>query len=710
MGKKQDDAWKMDLAPLLNPRSVAFVGISGGPKIGMAGGCVKNLQKFGYEGQIFPVNPKYDEILGLRSYKSIMDIPDEVDLLVLAIPADSVIPVMREASEKGVKSAIIYSAGFAEIGEKGEKLQIQLKNICEESHIRLCGPNNMGILSFRERVFVYSAHIPDDIKTGGFGFIGQSGGVTMCALASAYARGMGCSYLISSGNEAVIETSDYIRFLLDDPNTRVIGCFIEGFKDPDKFKAVADLALEKGKPIVLVKVGRSIKGQRAALSHTGSITGSDAVQEAFFKKKGITRVDTIEELAETAELFLKAKLPKRNRVLFVMISGGGCGIVSDLSQEHGLELPDISEPIRQELAPIFPAFGQISNPLDLTGYAFRNLDAYYHYLEILLKENVDIICVDPDIPWVEPLIQKTQQIAPQTDKLLTLICLTAENMDDSKRKMWRDSIIPIHQDPRRGLKAIKSLINYSEFIERRKKENQIIAGPNPDPLSTRDILKNGKRTLTEYQSKKLLNLYGIPITREELARTPDEALSLAHKVGYPVALKVQSEDIVHKTDAKVIRLNVNGDNQLLAAYEEVLSNAKRYNSKAAVEGILVQEMVAEGTETIVGMIMDKQFGPCIIFGLGGIFVEVLEDVSRMIAPLGKEETLEMIRGIKGFKLLRGFRGKPPADIEKISEVLINLSRLSLNLKDSVGEIDINPLMVYPKGEDAKVVDALITLI
>ena len=707
MGKR-DNQWKMDLAPLLNPGTIAVVGISGSGT-GMGGSTVKNLQKFGYGGHILPVNPKYGEILGLKSYKSLLDIPGEIDLVVVAVPAEAVLPVMVEAAAKKVKAATIYTSGFSETGEKGRHLQVELVRICEENQIRLCGPNNMGTLSLKERVMVYTAHIPEDIKAGGLGFVGQSGSMTMCALASAYARGIGCSYLITSGNEAVVEASDYIQFMLDDPATRVIGCFIEGFKDPNRFKAMADLAMGKGKPIVILKVGRSPKGQEAALGHTGSMTGSDAVQEAFFKQKGIIRVDEIEELIETAELFLKSKLPKRNRIAFTMISGGGCGIVSDLSHQIGLQIPNLSDATRAALEPIVPAFGRVGNPLDLTGTAYRNPEMYYQCLEILLKEEMDVLCVDPDIPWIEPLIPKVQELAAKTDKLLTIFGLTSENMTDAKRKMWQDSTVPILQDPKRGLRAIKSLVDFSHFLEKRRAEPSATSASSIDRSRVNAILGKAEKVLTEYQSKQLLQAYGIPITREELTRTPAEALELARKIGYPVALKIQSRKIAHKTEAKVIRLNVKQDQELLSACEEILSNARGFDPGAAVDGILVQEMVPEGTEALVGMTVDPQFGPCLVFGLGGILVEVLKDISMRVAPVGRTDALEMIEEIRGFQILKGYRGKPRADVDQIADVLLRLSSLSMDLKDRVKEIDINPLVVHAAGMGVKVVDALVVL-
>jgi acetate---CoA ligase (ADP-forming) len=705
--EKEKDQWKMDLAPLLRPQTIAIVGISGAGT-GMGGSTAKNLKKFGYKGQILPVNPKYDEILGFKSYKSLLDIPSEVDLVVVAVPAEGVLSVLKEAAAKKVKAATIYTSGFSETGEKGRALQAELIKVCEENQIRLCGPNNMGTLSLKERVMVYTAHIPEDIRAGGLGFVGQSGSMTMCSLAAAYARGIGCSYLITSGNEAVLEASDYIRFMLDDPETRVIGCFIEGFKDPDKFKAVAEAALNRGKPIVILKVGRSPKGQEAALGHTGSMTGSDAVQEAFFKQKGIIRVDEIEELVETAELFLKSKLPKRNRIGFTMISGGGCGIVSDISHQLGLHIPDLSEATRQALAPIVPAFGRVGNPLDLTGTAYRNPELYYQCLEILLREDIDILCMDPDIPWIEPLFPKAQEIAAKTDKLLAIFGLTSENMTDAKRKMWQDSTIPILQDPKRGLKAIKALVDFSEFLERRGTEAPS-AGAAAERSAAESLLKIDGKVLTEYESKRLLQIYGIPITREGLARTSREAAEIARKIGYPVALKVQSPKIAHKTEAKALRLNIRDETELLPAYEEVVSNARRHDPEAVIDGVLVQEMALDGTEVMVGMTADKQFGPCLVFGLGGIFVEVLKDISMRVAPISQKDATEMIREIRGIQALRGFRGRPRADIEAIADVLIKLSRLSMDLKERIKEIDINPLLVYGEGMGVKVVDALIVL-
>jgi len=706
-GGKKD--WKMDLAPLLNPRSVAFVGISGGPKPGMGGGCVKNLQKFGYGGEIFPINPKYDEIMGFKCYKSLLEIPREVDLLVIAIPAEGVLDLMREAVAKGIKAAVIYSGGFAETGAKGKELQDELVRICEENQIRLCGPNNLGVLSFQERAMVYANYIPPDMKVGGFGYVGQSGSIMMCALAAAYARGIGCSYLISSGNEAVLEGADFIRFMLEDPHTRVIGCFIEGFKNPEKFIAVADMAWQQEKPIVVLKVGRSPKGQEAALGHTGSMTGSDAVQDAFFRKKGILRVDTVEELVETADLMLKAKLPKRNRLAFTMISGGGCGIVADLSHQLGLQIPDLSEATRKALAPVVPAFGHIANPLDLTGVAFRNPDMYFQCLEILLQEDVDIIGIDPDIPWIDPLIPKAQELAAKSDKLLAILCLTSENMTEEKSRIWRQSTIPILQDPKRGLKAIALLLDYSSFLEKRKMDGPEPAWNGVDLPKVQEILERGGKVLTEYRSKQLLNLYGIPITREALARNPAEAARLAREIGYPVALKIQSEQIAHKTEAGGIRLNVQNDAEVQMAFTELLLSARGYAPAAEMDGVLVQEMAGRGTEAMAGVLVDPQFGPCLVFGLGGIYVEILKDISMRLAPLNRREAREMVEELRSSRIFQGFRGQPPADREGIVDVLIRLGRLALDLKDCLREIDLNPLLVYGEGKGVKVVDALVRL-
>jgi acetyltransferase len=334
---------------------------------------------------------------------------------------------------------------------------------------------------------------------------------------------------------------------------------------------------------------------------------------------------------------------------------------------------------------------------------------YYQCLEILLREDLDILCLDPDIPWIEPLIPKAQELAAKTDKLLTIFGLTSENMTEAKRKMWQDSTIPILQDPKRGLKAIKSLVDFSEFLEKRRSEATAVDESSVDLPNVKATLRGAGKVLTEYQSKQLLQAYGIPITREKLAHTPEDAVKVARGIGYPVALKVQSEKIAHKTEAKVIRLNLKEDGEVLKAYEEILLNAERHDPEARVDGILVQEMVYGGTEAMVGMVVDKQFGPCLVFGLGGIFIEVLKDISMRVAPVGKGDALEMIEEIRGFQILNGFRGKPRADVEKIIGVLTKLSNLSMDLRETIKEIDINPLMVYDEGQGVRVVDALVVL-
>lgn len=705
----QRNHWKSDLQPLLRPDSIAVVGISGGQKLGMGGNAVKNLLDFGYPGKIYPVNPKYNEILGLRCYPQISEIPDPVDALLIAIPAQGVVSILEQAAEKGVKAATVFTSGFAESGEKGQDLQKKMIKICEHHQIRLCGPNNMGILSFHERMMLYSAHIPEDVSPGGFAFVGQSGSITMCALATAYSRGLGCSYLVTSGNEAVLEASDYFRFLLDDPNTRVIGCFIESFKDPDKISEAADLAMEKGKPIIILKVGRSRKGAQAAQSHTGSMTGSDVVQDAFFKQKGIIRVHGIEELVETAELFLKSRIPKRNRLAFTMISGGGCGIIADLCDQYGLQIPELSRETVEALKEVVPPFGNVNNPLDLTGFAYRNPDMYYRCIEILLKENVDIICMDPDIPWIEPLFEKANEFSLHTDKLLCILSLTSENLTEKKRNMWRESAVPILQDPDRGLKAIKALTWFSEYVKSRK-------SVDPDPYisdqnreKAAQLLSNREKSLNEWESKQLLSLYGIPVTCEEPARSPEEAVRIARRIGFPVVLKVLSGDILHKTETEGIALNVENENQLRLEYEKILQNARHLNPGASIEGVLVQQMVKNGIELILGMSQDEQFGPYVIFGLGGIYVEALGDVSLRLASVNKTDALAMIREIRGFRILQGFRGRAPIDINLLADIVVRFSQLAVDVKDRAREMDINPLIATPEVNGIKAADALVVL-
>ena len=702
-----DNSWKYDLNPLFKPSSVAVVGVSGGPKLGMGGNALKNLLNFGYKGKVYPINPKYDEIEGVKCYKSLSEIEDEVDLVLIAIPSAGVLPVLAEAGEKHVKAAIVFTSGFAETGPEGLRLQREIIEICEKNRIRLSGPNNMGMLSFIDRVMIYSAHVPEDIRPGGFAFVGQSGSVTMCALAAANARGLGCSYLITSGNEAVLESADYFHYLLNDPHTKVIGAFIESFKNAEKLKEVADLALEKGKPLIVLKVGRSQKGSQAARSHTGSLTGLDLVQDAFFRQKGIIRVDGIEELVETADLFLKCKLPKKNSLVFTMISGGGCGIVSDICDRYDLKIQDLSAGAKEKLHEILPAFSNMNNPLDLTGVAYRNPDIYYRCVETLLKEDNDIICMDPDIPWIQPLFEKANEFSGLTDKLLCIMSLSSETMTESKRMMWRESKVPILQDPVRGLKAISSLVRFSDFVSRKKTQETPLAELRASREEVEKRFLHGPKKLNELESKELLKSYGIPTVREGLTVTAEEGASLAAKIGYPVVLKILSRDILHKTEIGGVSLNIRNEEQLRAEYERLLGQIRSNAPDAAIDGILVQEMIPGGIEFILGMSQDVQFGPYIVFGLGGVYVEALKDVSIRVAPVSRADAHLMIRELRSSKILEGFRGRPPVNVDNLAEIIARFSRLSADLKDSLAEIDVNPLIVNPEMGCIKAVDALV---
>jgi acetyltransferase len=553
---------------------------------------------------------------------------------------------------------------------------------------------------------------------GNVGFISQSGALMMALTGVARDKEIGLSYIVSCGNECDLEVSDFMHYMIEDSTTKVITAFVEGFKNVHKFSEIADLALEKKKPIIVLKVGRSELGQHAAASHTGHLTGSDSAYNALFKQKGVIRAIDTYDLFEITKIFSPGKLPQKDGIVILTSSGGMGSLTADLCGDLGLNLPDITGSTLDELLGLegLLTFGKLSNPVDIRG---QGMGILKEVLPPLLKdEKFSIILICLGFSTVGPgLAQKIGhdiiELSKTTDKPIVVLWVGRKKKEGiSGRECGFDILeqsgIPVFEKPLTCLRAIKALIDWNQFQKSRKES--VISRKLHLEGDKKHIIRNlysQKGPLNEFESKKLISSYGIPITRENLATSIDQAKKIANEIGYPVVLKVMSNDITHKTDARIVALNICDEITLEKTFKEILENAKEYNPKADIQGVLVQEMVKEGTEVIIGMSQDPQFGPIIMFGLGGFFVEVLKDVSFRVPPLTHLDAEEMIKEVKAYKILEGVRGRKMADIEAIIDIIMKLSHLSLDLKDSVAELDINPLIVFEKGEGAKALDALV---
>ena len=708
------DNWKSDLRPLLAPEAVAIVGAS--DTEGTWGKRMfDNLQRTNYKGAICPVNPRRATVWGRTCSPDLAALPGKVEMLLVAVPRDGVLDVIRQGAAHGAQAALVVAAGFAEM-PGGETLQAELKAEAERHRIRLCGPNCEGNLSLREGFAPYVPRINEPLLPGGLAFVSQSGTMVWGVHQSALSRGLGCSYLVGSGNEAVLEVSDYLEFMLRDPHTRVVGAYVEGFKDPERFLRVAALAREVDKPLLVIKAGRSEAGVRAVKAHTGSLAGSDVVHDAVFHRHGVIRVDDVDELVEAAEVLChRAPAVKASGFAAVIQSGGAATALADLAPASGVTIPPLSPAAKEAVSRLVPEFATPSNPLDVTGVLLRDLDAYMAAVERLADEpEVGVVAVDawlpkaPEPPWVPELLLRLDALARRRpDKQFLSLTVSTQALTAFGREFRPRLSCPCLQGIARGLRAIRALIAYN--AAGRAATPDPGAGPTPPRPRMQPGIPPGARTLTEVEAKQVLAAYGLSPVREILARTTDETAAAARSIGYPVVLKVVSPDIPHKTEVGGVRLDVRSEGELRAAYQEIIEAVKRTRPAARIDGLLVQEQIRGGIEVLLGLTHDPQCGPAMTFGLGGTWVELMRDTVTRLVPLTPGEAGQMIRRIRGFSLLQGYRGRPPADLPALEAAMQGLSALAVDLGSRLGELDVNPLFVLPAGQGVKVADALVVL-
>ena len=708
-----NDDWKSDLQILFNPSSIALIGAS--ESSSRARAIFNNLKEFGYRGKIFPVHPKRDKAFGLRCYPKITDIPEVVDAFIIAIPRDQVIPALEGCAEKSVQAGVIISAGFAEASAEGKVLQERLTEIAEVAKIRICGPNCYGVANIHERVALLLGTDVRHVQPGKIGLVFQSGGLLNLTLLAAWDRGWGISHAISCGNEAVIHATHYAEYLVRDSRTRVVGILTEGIKDPEKFLAVARLAAELEKPLIVLKIGKSERAVKAAQAHTGTLVGSDAVYDAVFKQYGVVRVHDLDDFIETAELFAKRKRPRGGRLGFIAPSGAECGLIADIATEAGIDLPELPAKTVDRLKKVQSPFLSIRNPLNAPEQYTRKEEIFNECIAALLDaDNLDIVGLRLPLPRMREdgdVVSRFTDLArasQKTGKLVIVFSRASVSLPEYWRQLLREHEIPFLLEYRKGFKALKSLLHYYQVIDRDKASLYSAVRVDVDLGKVKGLLRSFGRTLTERQSKQILAEYGISIARESLATSAEEAVEIARRIGYPVVLKIESPEIAHKTEARAVEIGISNDAEVRAAYGGIMENAQAYNSAAQINGVLVQEMVSGGREVIIGMTQDSQWGPTIVLGLGGILVELLKDIAMRVAPLTRFDVEEMMHELKGAKILKGFRGQPPADIAAVIDIVLRFSQLCLDLKDDIVEIDINPLMVFENGKGAKVVDCLMT--
>ena len=661
------------LDAVLKPKSVAVIGASTNPdKIGHE--VLKNIIDSGFEGAVYPINPKSDTILDLPCHKSVKDIEKTPDLAVIIIPARFVPQAVQECGEAGVKGVVIITGGFSEAGDEGEELQNQVVETAQKFGVRVIGPNCQGINNPHHPI---CASWPLLTYQGKIALISQSGTVGAAMMDWLSEDKLGTASFVSMGNRADVDETDLIAYFNQDENTQVIAAYIEGIKRPEQFiQTVAQLQ----KPLVVLKSGRTPKGKVAAESHTKALAGADAIYEALFSKYNICRAYTAEEFYDYAKALAYLKPPKGNRILFITTSGGAAILATDQAEHEGLDVAPLPQEAVDAVTPLIPAHAIKANPLDLTGDATAQM--FKDVIEVTRK-HYDTL----GVIFGDPVEDASLVVTPQANELI--VFYGGADVERHESELMHLKGIPVFPTPERGIKALAQVL-----------ERQTLAPPQKPTL----IIPAAGRQLTPHQAMLRIAEQGLPCTDFGLADSAGKATDLAREQGFPVALKISSPDILHKSDVGGVRLQLDSSEAVEKAYGDIMASVRRAAPQAQTGDVLVSKMAPQGLEVIVGMNRDPQFGPAILFGLGGIMVEIFQDVSLRLLPLTKDDALAMIRDIKGHKLISGFRGHPPVDEQALAECIMAVAQMAEQNTDII-EIDLNPVIAYPDG--IVVVDARI---
>jgi len=686
-----------NLDEFLSPKTFALIGVSGTP--GRPGYSLFKKVRAKMEmtgGEVMPVNPKVDAIDGIKCYARLADIPKPVDVAVIMV--GDVIPALEECVAAKVKFVIIFSAGFAEIGEEGAALQKKVEEIARRGGVRLFGPNT-NVNAFETFA---------DLAGPKVALVTQSGHQGR-PIVQGQEFGVGFSYWVPTGNEVDLESADFIRYFVDHAPTGVIAGYIEGFKSGEKLKRAADYAARKGKPIVLVKVGRSAAGSRMAMAHTGHLAGSDAVHDAVFRQYGVIRVGDLDELLETSALFTRAAKPAGDRVCVYAISGGTGALMADLLGDAQLNMPELAAETQKRLREFIPSYLTVRNPVD-NGAVVLTQGLGPKIFEVLLSDpstDLIIVPITGAFPPMSDILAKEVVDAYQSGRKPVVVVWGSPKIDETAFRILVEGRVPLFRSFRNCVKALGAFFAHHRFVASYRSPYD--AKPVVSLAGDREVesLLAGSGALSEADSTKLLARYGIPTTRAKVCKSAAEAAAFARELGGAVALKVSSKDILHKSDAGLVKLGVSGDEDVRAAFAEIDAGARRAFPNAEIDGVLVQEMLFGGTEVIVGLSRDPQFGPVVMFGLGGIFVEALRDVSLRALPITRGDAEAMVREIRGAKVLDGLRGRPAADVDAIVDVILRVAAIGADHGDRVAELDVNPLIVFPKGKGARAADALV---
>lgn len=698
----------MAVSAFLSPKSIAIIGAS--DKEGSVGRAITSNIMKGYKGKIYPISPTRDKVFDMPAFKTVLDVKDTIDLAVVVTKNDIVPAVLEECGKKKIQGVIVITAGFKEVNEEGRKLEQQLKDIVKKYGIKMIGPNCLGVMNLDPKTMMNSTFLKITPKSGQIALVSQSGAICAALVEDASAQGIGFSAVVSLGNKADMSEIDVLKMLAEHEQTKVIVMYLEDMGDGQEFLRVCKQITKKlKKPVLVLKSGRSPEGAKAAMSHTGALMGSDEIYDAVLNQSGAIRVDSMEELFDYATAFSKQPLPLKGDLVIVSNAGGPAIISTDACSKYGIKMATI-EDIRPKINAVIPPWGSSRNPVDIVGDA--DFNRFNNVLEnVLAHKNVGSViamCTPSATLDYDKLAEVVVKMSQKYKKTM-LASLMGLDEGIKNREILAAGGVPYYTYAEGAIRALRAMLRFSSWLNT---PEGTITKFKADKAAVKKVFANvrkqGRTNLLEEEGQEVLRAYGFPLPQSVLAKTADEAVKHAKKIGFPVVMKIASPQIIHKSDAGGVKVGVANEQAVKDAFDQIVKNAKKYDKNAQIKGVLVQEMVKGGKELIIGSKQEPGFGPVIMLGMGGIYVEVLKDVTFRLAPVTNKEADDMIGSIKTKKLLEGVRGEKPADKKNLSELIQKLSALVTDFEE-IKELDMNPVLVMEQGKGCKILDIRIGL-
>jgi acetate---CoA ligase (ADP-forming) len=699
-------AMPMAMSKLFYPRSVAVIGAS--ERAGAPAGVVfTNMLQAGWRDRLYPVHPKAEKVHGIPAFAGIADVPDQVDCVVIGVAADKVTAAIEEAAACGARAAVILASGFAELGEDGRARQKEVATVARAAGMAVCGPNCLGLVNVVEGIPLYSAQMWQELPRGGLAILSHSGSGAISLSSSGR---LGLSHVVSAGNSAVCDLADYLTFLAEDEATTAAALFMETIHDPRAFERAMAAMHAAGKPVSVLRVGRSKSGAAASAAHTGSLVSSNEAFDDFFRRNGVVVADDMDELIETASLMTTLKSPSAPGVGLMNVSGGEVAHACDVAESVGLTFPALAENTLRILASVLPSFATPSNPLDVTGAVFADPGLYPRCLTALASDpSVGLLVVVQDAPPglgqngannYRKIADHVAEYARTGDKPVVFISNISGGVHPLVRAPLDEAGVPVLQGTRAALKAVLHASRPPKPVSEMRRS----------PIAQQEKwvtrLKSG-RPFSEYDSKAFLRDHGVGTTMEKLARSADESVAIAVQLGFPAVLKIASEDLPHKTEVGGVALNLKNEAELRAAYDKIMVSVAKHAPDASIDGVLVQQMVTGGVEAIVGLTRHHPFGLAVVVGAGGVLVELLKDAALGLPPFDAQEAQRLVESTRLNTLLQGFRGAPAADSAALANLIAMISEIAVAYDRYIEAIDLNPVAVLPCGAGAIVLDALL---